>query len=167
MKTFVCPRHTGNLTLSTDSCAALWLRAKKARYEPGSTIGICKGCDIGAQHAGRKNEPVVPVVAGCVRCHRASLRLVNNLTCISCYNRERELVQGRNARGCKPIHLAPLGPVSLAYRVGSRVSQVTLRRVSGMLEAELSVVRRLQQSVDFMRCSPVSGLRQLTLFGGV
>jgi ribosomal protein L37E len=49
------------------------------------------------------------LAALCVRCGRQSNRMVvSKAVCISCYNREREAKEGRNARGNMPVSYAPL-----------------------------------------------------------
>jgi len=69
----------------------------------------CVGCELGATHAG-----CAPVRARtvCVRCRRDArsagtmmgrIRLVRGHTvCVSCYNREREVRRGTNAKGVRP-----------------------------------------------------------------
>lgn len=97
---FECPRHTGNLRLTTASCAQNWRRAKKA--EPWDTLRVCRGCDIGAGHAGEDPIPASPADRECLRCGATDKRLLRGQICISCYNRERELLTGRYRRQAPP-----------------------------------------------------------------
>lgn len=102
MDLFVCTRHRGELTLSPQSCAGLWKRAHKdAVHDAGHALQPCLGCAIGAQHAGMP-QPTLPAPAClCAWCGRTSIRLARGL-CISCYNRLKEYVVGRDRRGHLP-----------------------------------------------------------------
>jgi len=82
-------------TLSPKSCAERWAKA-----EPGSS---CHGCAIGAQHAGQTPAPPPPVRQPCVRCGSTAHRLIGRAICICCFNRQREVIRGRNAKGSFPI----------------------------------------------------------------
>jgi hypothetical protein len=97
---FECPRHAGHLRLTPNACAQNWQRAKKA--EPWDTLRVCRGCEIGANHAGEAPAPQAPSSRECLRCGDADKRLVRGQICISCYNRERELLTGRYRRTVPP-----------------------------------------------------------------
>lgn len=115
-KFFRCD-HYG--TMAPGGCARNFTEApeaiKRARLEH------CIGCAVGQHHVdptakARKPLPQRTAFAYrkiCVRCRRGGaaddnrligrMRLVRNGTmCVSCYNREREVVHGKNAKGARP-----------------------------------------------------------------
>lgn len=120
---FVC-RSYG--TLSVAACARNY--ADAPRQLDRGRLGACIGCAVGAGHAGEKACAAAPAVADaihlpshhfCVRCRRAAtdedqkligrMRLLRNKTmCVSCYNRDREVKSGRNAKGNVPRKWANL-----------------------------------------------------------
>jgi hypothetical protein len=150
---FLCPKHAGSLRLSTASCAAMWRKARITK--PGEPASVCHGCDIGARHAGESaaaaaNTDGLGLI--CVRCHRTASRFVRGLVCISCYNREREVAIGVNARGKKPVRLAK--PWSGALMVKGLHKELRLHRaksVTSMTELMLSVLRKDGAAVEFSR----------------
>jgi hypothetical protein len=81
-------------TISAATCAKNWQRA-----EPGSS---CIGCQIGAQHAGKRATPQIVGRLPCVRCGRKDQRMIGGVLCVNCYNRQREAMLGRNAKGQFP-----------------------------------------------------------------
>lgn len=83
--------------LSPKSCGDRWAKA-----EPGSS---CNGCIIGAQHAGEKPTPPKPMRLPCLRCGSTEQRLIGRVVCVSCFNRQRELERGANAKGCFPLNV--------------------------------------------------------------
>lgn len=94
---FMCPRY--NAVLSDRSCAQRFREARATARETGDRY-LCVGCPLGAQHAGV--EVVKHEILGrhtCVRCFRQSTRIMRNSICVSCYNREREVAAGKNAKG--------------------------------------------------------------------
>ncbi|WP_143098239.1 hypothetical protein [Variovorax sp. OK605] len=99
-------------TLSKSGCADRWRAAL-----PGSA---CYGCPIGRQHqpasAGSSAPPPQERrLTTCQRCGRSDLRIVHERgICISCYNRQRELIRGRNGKGFPPQKMQPLAEFSVA-----------------------------------------------------
>lgn len=93
-------------TLSTDACEANWRRANS---DPDS-VSCCRRCPVGALHSGEVATSLSPFRGSkiCARCHRVSTRLVGKHLCVSCWNREREIRIGRNAKGTVPSKLYPL-----------------------------------------------------------
>lgn len=102
MDLFTCPRHAGDLTITPATCAQMYRRGKRA--EPWDACARCRGCEIGAKHAG---EIIVaePAMRECLRCGRKARRLIGNRLCLSCYNRERELITGHYRRKKPPAGL--------------------------------------------------------------
>lgn len=136
-------------TLSKSSCASMW---RKAFSRNGNYQEKCRGCPIGAMHAG-EHEISTSRLAGkkiCVRCHRASNRFVFNDICVSCYNREREWVKGRNAKGTKPVKQKPLHSLTLPYLTAEKqVGVVRKKTAESTSEMITKVLRDSQKKVMF------------------
>lgn len=97
---FECSRHPGGLRLTKNACAAGWLRAKKERE------GCCFGCPIGGELNGVKVEPAKPTVMfECLRCGKSAKRMVYGRLCVSCCNRQYEILRGKNAKGSVPVKM--------------------------------------------------------------
>src|SRR3546814_6998214 len=68
----------------------------------------CADCPTGALHAARlgirvvRGKTRVSYTRPCCRCGRHEFRLIGARLCISCWNREREWIRGRNAKGNPP-----------------------------------------------------------------
>src|SRR6266481_2000895 len=106
---FTCAAYRAKL--STSACARRWRQAQTARGYAADQIEKCRGCPIGAQHAGEKTVRYSMLFDSpiCPRWGRGSTRrLVGGHRCISCFNREREYIRGKNAKGSKPVHAIPL-----------------------------------------------------------
>jgi len=116
---FVCPRHAGALLIAPAACARMYARGKKAA--PWDAAHLCRGCEIGARHAGEPcaGSPTRGDMT-CVRCGRASFRLIGACLCPSCYNRQRELVTGRYRRLAPPGGFS-VAPVSVTAQNGDSV----------------------------------------------
>lgn len=103
-----CDRR--NMTLSRPGCAKLWLSAntgeKDRRPKPWEGRAACVACPLGATNAGVEQSPVAGAVESirmiCPRCERPAQRLIHDRLCVSCYNREREALIGKNAKGGRP-----------------------------------------------------------------
>lgn len=161
---FACARYG---TLSTSSCARNFKEAPAA-FQKSGRLAACVGCPIGGTHAsgGQVAEADVaqriPVKTAdamvyrsfCVRCRRTGsddnhrligrMRLVRNKTlCMSCYNREREVLHDRNAKGAQPKKWRSLFMIRIAHGSGasSQVEQFS-QPVHDYLEAGLTVLRR-------------------------
>lgn len=139
---FTCEKLSA--TLSKTSCADLWRRAR--RETDNIRMDKCRGCAIGALHAG---EPLtlpsrLSARRICVRCHRQSNRFVFGTICVSCYNRQQEWVVGRNAKGTKPIKQKPLYPLVLPYLSAER--EVFVEKAVMAESAEEMIVRVLKGS---------------------
>lgn len=96
LRVFRCEKL--HATLTAEACAKRWL----TREHP------CSGCWIGERHATqlglhRQAEQVsTPTPAPCLRCGRGTLKRVGGTLCISCWNRAREWILGRNRKGGRP-----------------------------------------------------------------
>src|SRR6266404_7217461 len=139
---FGCGRYRAQLL--TTACAKRWRQAQAAKGWAAEQIERCRGCPIGAQHSGEKivrystlfDSPICP------RCGRGSARrLVGGTRCISCYNRERELVRGRNRKGTRPT-MAPLYARTVRYAVeGGDVQDLTIPHSRDLTELMMSALR--------------------------
>lgn len=171
---FHCGRRS--LDLSVQSCAADFQRVEKRGALPWRSDWHCKGCEVGATHAGR--DVVVMqatrVLAGarfiCARCHRQDERFIGNRLCRSCDARDRELARGRNGKGTFPRLLDErwhLHPVALRLiQAGETKFWRMVDRASDVLDAIITLVRR-EQAMTFSRM-PVAQYWpvQMSFWGG-
>lgn len=84
-------------SLSAKSCAA---NHAERRNES------CVQCAIGRHHAGELGMRVhrAKPTGFCIRCERRTTRrMLEHGICISCYNRQREVLRGRNGKGVRPL----------------------------------------------------------------
>jgi len=143
---FDCTRlHAG---LSTSTCATLWRAANDGRSE---RYTACRVCPVGAVHAGVPNASRSPIRGAlvCARCTRGATRLIGKRLCISCYNREREVIRGRNARGVMPRKLALLSGRRVLYLSNGRVNLVRSDRTTSDAELIVATMRDAVHSVAF------------------
>jgi hypothetical protein len=75
---------------------------------------------------------------------------------VSCYNREREVMIGKNAKGGAPVHCRQVSSAMLACVFGAETSMKVRRfdRVSSRVEAVLSTIRSEAQTVAFGWVAP-------------
>lgn len=145
-KYFVCPRMPGNATLSTNACASQFTVARYARQdEERDTRHYCRNCPTGAKHAGI--DDFVPRTqfqesTECVRCGNTGRRLIRGCICVSCYNRELEVLKGSNAKGTRPIRCAVVYPMQAMVRDGKRKAKIQQFIATGMLEVILAAAKR-------------------------
>lgn len=134
---FRCERHAGSLTLTEPACARLWQRGKAAG--PGEAAYPCRGCPIGAQHAGEApTASQTPMTEVCVRCGSLGRRMIRSRgVCVSCYNREREIAIGRDRRGRAPQRPARVPVLEIAVD-----GVLTVRQAAGRVELVLWVLRQ-------------------------
>jgi len=143
---FACSRlHAG---LTTRACTDMWRATNQARSERHTA---CRSCFVGATHARRiKREPIADQRGfGCSRCARGATRLIQKRLCVSCYNRERELIKGRNARGMVPTKLAPLAVRRVFYMSNGRVYLVRSERTTSSAELIIATLRDAVYNVAF------------------
>lgn len=111
----------------------------------------CNGCETGRSHAdlfsqntdlSSKTKPSMPAQA-CVRCLTHTYRLQFGLYCTSCYNRTREVLSKKNAKGSFPQKLAlTLRPAHLLLDDCGDARLIDLPLCSGIEEAG-RIVKRL------------------------
>lgn len=147
-------------TLSTKACSSNYSQAMSPKGLGAGTRHQCRGCPLGALHSG-----VVPETASssrflgqliCSRCHEQAGRLIRKSICVSCYNREREVMVGKNAKGNAPVHCRQVSSAVLACVFGADSSMKVRRfdRVSSRVEAVLSTIRSETQTVAFGWVAP-------------
>ncbi|CAH1747494.1 protein of unknown function [Thauera humireducens] len=96
--------HAQHLDLSREACADFHKRRK--------TVS-CARCPIGAHHAGRRAPAEAAPMNGCARCGRqdGARRLIHGRICVSCFNRQGEVIRGYDRKGNVPrltLHVADL-----------------------------------------------------------
>lgn len=148
---FHCDRLHANL--STFACSSRWEKANSDPFR--ETFTACIKCPIGALHAGKVIEKGTELFGSriCTRCHRPSDRLIHDLHCPSCYNRQLEFLAGKNAKGTPPVKISKFGGLAhraFRFRAGdgearSEVSGLTI----SMVEAVVSLLRITPGRVEF------------------
>ncbi|KFG67127.1 hypothetical protein JH26_23815 [Microvirga sp. BSC39] len=92
----------------------------------------------------------------CGRCHRSATRLIRKHLCFSCFNREREVIKGRNAKGTKPLKLTALDARSVTFqRVDRTVHTRSIDRTLGTTEVIKAVLHGEKQHVQFCFCGEI------------
>lgn len=151
-KMFRCDRRS--MTLSVPACASLWRSAQAKRPEPWEGKFACRTCPVGAQHAGcampQEVEATEALRLVCPRCERDASRLIRSRLCISCYNREQEVIRGRNAKGGTPrlsgrLHTERLSVVEPGG--GTRI--VRRENVIGASEAIIALAKTAKGGMAF------------------
>ena len=101
VRLFRCPTY--RCDLSPTSCAARFMAAQ-ALTDAGA-MGLpgydCKRCEIGAAHADAKGFKLKRK-SECIRCGEWSYKLIRGLICVSCFNRQQEVLKGQDRRGRPP-----------------------------------------------------------------
>lgn len=152
--------------MSVASCAGMY-SAEKGRQN--GRHPHCNGCPVGALHAGEQVVRASALLGAklCPRCTQPAARIVRGV-CVSCINREYEIVRGVNAKGSAPSRLKPLHAVAVAYAVDGEVRITSIPRATGRLEAMLRVLRTQNGEVEFSWApSALPQLPQLSLFAPV
>lgn len=144
---FECPSGMGALSVS--ACAKNY---RLGRDRAGRYARLrCQGCALGALHDAedRGVSPSgvegVPLLSGrriCARCHRPSLRIIHDHLCVSCYNRQREAIVGKDRHGRQPKMAAP-GAMRVLALTGSGMSIFRVERVASALEAAVVAARKM------------------------
>lgn len=133
------------LRLSAAGCARMWLSCRVTPPEPWEGRFKCLDCPTGADHAGGIQAPTTPadrLKTICPRCGLERDRFIGNRLCVSCYNRDREVLAGRNGKGNRPGLTDRLHTVNLAIATRGLVKRVTFERVTGRVEATLAAARQ-------------------------
>lgn len=150
---FDCPCGLG--TLSDSACGRLYKEAMSpVGLKEGRRI-TCRACPVGACHAGvsLKVASTSRFLGSCVcaRCHGDAARLIRGSICVSCYNREREVLIGRNGRGGKPVFGKPIGMTVMAvlFDSGKTIQVRRIEKITSQMEVVLAIVRSEPKTVWF------------------
>lgn len=159
--TFECTKLHARLSVAT--CASMWRPANEGHSERYSA---CRSCFIGATHAGVSNASHSPIRGAliCARCEESATRLIHHHICVSCFNREREVIRGRNARGAYPVRAAKLSARSVFFMESGVARFKRLERTASSAELLIATLRDAVHTVMFGWRAPRFGLRQLRLF---
>lgn len=143
---FRCERLSA--TLQVPACAARWREANDRNAS--ERLDQCRNCSLGAKHAGAGEISLSPLrgMSICARCQQGTTRLVRRHLCVSCYNREREYLTGRNAKGSAPIKHPTLYPIEIQFQVGDAVQRLQLRAASSE-ELIVATLRDTSKQVTF------------------
>lgn len=141
--------------------ASLSVEACAQNFGPDSPRAPCRTCPIGAKHAGKSviRAHWLRNSDACARCQRPTTNrpwLILGIFCPSCYNREREWVRGRNAKGNKPSGIVPLQPRGLvSFSVDGGEGEIFARdRTLSMHELMFSAVRKSSTHMAFAPLLP-------------
>lgn len=148
---FACEKQ--RCTLSESSCAAQYQRNKS-----NCSGSKCTGCEVGAEHAGEAIQYGIPEKM-CCRCGDTDKRLISKRVCVSCYNREREFVAGRNAKGKFPINARPIKWIDV-FVAGLGWLRI---QAANAAEAMAIIIRKNPSASVYPMCHPVP-VMQLRLF---
>lgn len=107
-----------SLRLTKKGCAKLWESARDDPPQPHEGRFSCRSCAVGAANAGKPHDQFAAIRDElrpfCVRCQKVSDRIIGGRFCPSCYNRDREVRIGKNAKGGFPNRVAStLAPVRI------------------------------------------------------
>jgi len=158
---FACERLRAKFPVG--SCAQMWRQANHEKNE--NRLG-CKGCPIGAAHAGETTASLSRLRNSlvCGRRHRSAHRLVGKHLCVSCKNREYEYLKGRNAKGTMPIKLKALEHRTLHYMQGDEMRTLHLRLSVDTEELIVSALRDSANKVRFLFSGTMQLMRRLADF---
>jgi len=166
LKMFACAPYRA--TLSQGGCANRWREAQDATGHRADSLASCRGCAIGAAHAGEEHVAYSPLygVSICPACRRGAMRMIHNKLCVSCYNRRREMRTGKNARGNTPVELMerPLRPVEYILQVNGKARRARAAAVGDLLEPMIQTLRTTKGIVGFAFAGFTAGIRQGRLF---
>lgn len=135
--------------LQVETCASMWRSGHaKGAHE---RFWRCRGCQVGARHAGAAEATLSPIYALsiCGRCNMGATRLIHGHLCVSCYNREREYLKGRNAKGNRPVMHPDLHRLSIRYRTGGEVKTLTIAHAVDTSELVVAALRDEPKQVTF------------------
>lgn len=154
VRMFRCERR--HATLRVEACGQMWLAAND-RGAP-ERLDQCRNCTIGAKHAGVGEISLSPLrgMSICARCDQGATRLVRKHICVSCYNREREYLIGKNAKGSIPKMHPPLHDLSIRFRAGDVVQVLRIDKAVSTKELIIAALRDTSKQVTFsFRNQPV------------
>ena len=154
---FSCPKGLG--TYSTNFCARMYAEAMSPEGLKEGLRVTCKSCPIGAKHAGDYDNSTSCFLGKilCSRCQKGANRLIRSSICVSCYNREREVLIGKNAKGTPPIFCKDVGSVYASYAIdsGKTIQVSKINKVTSLMEAYLSILHDASKALWFGMVNPM------------
>jgi hypothetical protein len=153
---------TMSATISTAACAQRHRDAQTVGDEDPGRLLPCRGCSIGAAHAGVRliHYSWNYGTEICPRCGRGTTRMIGHRVCVSCYNRAREFLSGKNAKGRAPMFLRSVFPINLHYTVDDKPARIRLKRATGCVEVMLHILRTTPGQISFhWHATPQAGDR--------
>jgi hypothetical protein len=159
---FDCTRYSS--TMTTDSCASMW---RHANHQKSDRLYKCKSCPVGAEHAGEKSANMSPIMGSitCARCNRGATRLLAKHLCVSCYNRQREWLIGRNAKGKPPLRMLRLDRRIIGFMCGNEPKVLKLELCLDTIELMWAALRDNRNSIQFAFRGEFGGpINQMRLF---
>jgi hypothetical protein len=145
-------------TMSQRGCGARWRDAQDATGYDAERLNVCRGCSIGAAHAGEQHVHHSNLYGAsiCPACRKGAMRIIHNRTCVNCYNRRREMRAGKNGRGNAPIELLrrPLHTVEFAVAIDGDVRRVRMSECIDRLDAVIQTMRTTKGYLEFGRARP-------------
>jgi hypothetical protein len=101
----------------------------------------------------------------CARCHRTSGRLIGRHICVSCKNREYEVLRGTNAKGTAPVKARRLDARRIRYMHGGELCTMAVRLSADTDELVVAALRDSKKSVAFAwNSTPPAAVRQARLW---
>jgi hypothetical protein len=150
---FHCEKQ--NMRLTTLGCAKLWRAAREKRPDPWDSKYHCFTCSIGAANAGEaisatavETEAIRTI---CPRCRRRAFRMISGRFCISCYNRHREVLVGKNGKGGRPQLTDVLHSEHVMVLTGDGVYSKECEAVTCLPEAMIALARSAIGPIAFAR----------------
>lgn len=160
---FTCERLRARMTEA--GCARMFISARERTPYPDEARSACVGCELGARHAGvdieraREAQRAAELVDFCSECGRSGRRMIGRVICVSCYNRRREAMCGRDARGRVPKFIGRYHPVSLAVTLpGLAATGRNFALVAGRAQAIMIAAQQAKGvaiAIGFQRLSPL------------
>jgi hypothetical protein len=143
-------------TLSVEACAENFRRAPALSENAVTCRHLCKRCPIGAEHAGMKlgHESKFRGSSICPRCRKFTTRMIGGTRCVSCYNREREFVAGKNSKGTRPrfqLETRRMGLIVSLGEPGARYVELRGEHTKDATELALVALRVAPGRIGFHR----------------
>ena len=167
LKFFTCGPHA--MSLSQRGCGARWRAAQLTQGPAAEEAYACRTCPIGAAHAGSAHIASSRLFGApiCPRCRFGATRIIGGRVCVNCYNREREMIAGKNARGNLPTTLLRERPLRIAVFCVTVDGKSERREVEGvvdMLEPVLQTLRTTKGEIWFSFAGQIPEVSQGDLF---
>jgi hypothetical protein len=163
LRFFRCEAYSASL--SDRGCSGRWIEAQAAKGERADRYSACRGCAIGAAHAGHEvvTYSTYYDIEVCPRCGKGGMRMIGGARCVSCYNREREIATGKNARGNAPVELMrekSYRAVHLTLVVDGVPRPIVTARAVSVVEPIIQAMRTTKGGLAFAFSRGVDALNQ-------